>query len=77
MFADKQLTPGPASVFVARITKFCAWLATPPPIIVDDASADWYTGLVVDPRGFSDQLGKLQTSLRQAGPSVSSNPARK
>jgi hypothetical protein len=77
MLAEKQVTPGPPSVFIARIVKFCAWLATPPPVILDDASADWYTGLCVDPRGFSDQLGKLQNSLRQAGPSVSSNSARK
>ncbi len=77
MFAEKQLTPGPVSVFIARIIKFCAWLATPPPIILDDASTDWYTGLIVDPSGFSDQLGKLQNSLRQGGPAVSSKPARK
>jgi hypothetical protein len=77
MIAEKPLTPGPAPVFIARIAKFCAWLATPPRIILDDASADWYTGLVVDPRGFSDQLDKLQNSLQQGGHPVSSKPASK
>jgi hypothetical protein len=58
MFADKQLKE--------RFIEFCRWLATPPPIPSGEDSADWYVGLCVDPYSFSDQLGKLQNSLRPA-----------
>ena len=61
MLADKNAKP-PA--LVGRIVEFFAWLSTPPPVLLEDDRSDWYAGLCVDPRGFSEQLGKLQTSLR-------------
>jgi hypothetical protein len=62
MLANK--TPKAVPAFVGRLIEFFAWLSTPPPVLLEDDHADWYTGLCVDPRGFSEQLGKLQTSLR-------------
>ena len=60
MLADKKLKPSPTAMFMARINEFCKWLAAPPAVPPDDGAGDWYTGLCVDPRGFSNQLGKLQ-----------------
>jgi hypothetical protein len=74
MFGDKQLKPGRAPVFMARFIRFCTWLATPPNMFSGDESVGLYTGLCVDPRGFSDQLDKLQNSLRPAAHSVPSKP---
>lgn len=73
MFGYKQLKPVPAPIFMAQLIKFGKWLATPPPGQASDDS-DWYAGLCVDPRGFTDQLGKLQTSLRSTGDAVSAKP---
>jgi hypothetical protein len=69
MFADRQLktgTPEPdktPSLFISRLIEFGKWLATPAPIPISEDSLDWYAGLTVDPRGFTDQLSKLQNSL--------------
>ena len=52
-----------------RLFQVGRWLAAAPPPRRED-SDDWYAGLGVDPRGFGDQLGKLQDSLRSAGKNV-------
>ena len=68
MLADK--CPKPAPAFMGRLIEFFAWLSTPPPVLLEDNHSDWYAGLCVDPRGFSEQLGKLQTSLQAVESSV-------
>jgi hypothetical protein len=69
MLADTRPTAAPA--LKARLIEFFAWLSTPPaPVVLEDDYSDWYVGLCVDPRGFSEQLGKLQNSLRLIESSV-------
>jgi hypothetical protein len=51
-----------------RLQELGKWLFTPP--VETPSRADWYAGLCVDPHGFTDQLVKLQTSLRGAGEPV-------
>jgi hypothetical protein len=77
MFVHTQLKPGPTARFMARLNGFCAWLAAPPTMSdmpLDDVATDWYSGLCVDPRDFSKQLGKLQNSLRATNYPVSATP---
>jgi hypothetical protein len=77
MLADKL--PKTAPAFMARLVEFFTWLSTPPPVLPEDESSDWYAGLCVDPRGFREQLGELQSSLRAAESSedITTQPARK
>jgi hypothetical protein len=75
MFSDRHMTgPVPTgkkrSVFMERIVEIGRWLAAPPPEPSGEAKADWYAGLSVDPGSFTDQLCKLQDSLRRAGQAV-------
>jgi hypothetical protein len=75
MLAEKcAKTAAPA--FMGRVIEFFTWLSTPPPMLLEEDHADWYAGLCVDPCGFSEQLGKLQTSLRgvEGGVKVASQP---
>ena len=87
MFADTQLKTGTAAldkpkndktpnVLIARLREFGKWLATPMPMPIPSAedTSDWYAGLAVDPRDFTNQLCKLQNSLRPAGQTVASKP---
>jgi hypothetical protein len=73
MFAVKQLKPSPAPIFIAQLIKLGKWLATPPPVHANDDSG-WYTGLCVDPTGFSDQLSKLRNALRPESHSGAPKP---
>lgn len=50
-----------------RVIEIGRWLITLPPGLPSTDSEDWYAGLCVDPHSFSDQLCKLQNSLRPAG----------
>jgi hypothetical protein len=74
MLADKRPKTAPIPQFMAPIAKFISWLSTP--VVLEDDYSDWYAGLCVDPRGFSEQLGKLQTSLGrvESSANVASQP---
>jgi hypothetical protein len=70
MFAERQYNTDPIPHrlgVMQRLLELGRWLAAPAPEPPQDDSADWYTGLAGDARGFSDQLRKLQYSLRRAG----------
>jgi hypothetical protein len=67
MLAYKQLK------IKARLIELGRWLAPPIPTALSDDSSDWYTGLCVDPHGFTDQLCKLQNSLGTAQRNLTTN----
>jgi hypothetical protein len=82
MFAHTQLKTGTAApdktpnVLIARVMEFARWLSTPPPMPISSGedTSDWYAGLAVDTHDFTNQLCKLQNSLRPAGQTVASKP---
>jgi hypothetical protein len=82
MFADTHLktgTPEPEktpNVLIARLMELGKWLAKPAPMPMPSSveTSDWYAGLAVDPRDFTNQLFKLQTSLRPAAQKVAAKP---
>lgn len=68
MFADRLLKPRPArkpSLMMERLRELGKWLAEPMP--PKEFSEDWYVGLAVEPTKFTEQLMRLQDSLRTAG----------
>ncbi len=68
MLSDRQIkarSTRERSVLLERVREFGKWLAEPMPSKLEPE--DWYAGLGVDPTSFSDQLCKLQNSLRAAG----------
>ncbi len=80
MRAETLIKTGPAApnktpnVLLARLIEFGKWLATPAPMPSGEDASDWYTGLTVEPRDFTNQLCKLQNSLRSNGQTVASQP---
>jgi hypothetical protein len=68
----------PRSQLVEQLLRFGRWLAVPPSERLSEDSADWYAGLCADPHSFSEELSRLQSSLRRAGnPKAGTDPVRR
>jgi hypothetical protein len=73
MIADTQ-RKAHVDGFQQKLAGYWRWMFTAPLEAPSEDSQEWYAGLCVDPHSFTDQLARLQGTLRGGGNSRQMKP---